>query len=64
MCDLNGKLKELLASSGLSAGRTACRSKGLCEFMRGGSYDKLRGHVKGPRALGLSMHHFVQVRIC
>lgn len=61
MCDLNGKLKELLASSGLSAGRTAHRSKRLCEFTRGGNYDKLRGHVKGPGALGLSMHHFVQV---
>lgn len=61
MCDLNGKLKELLASSGLSAGRTASRSKRLWEFTRGGNSDKLRGHVKGPGALGLSMHHSVQV---
>lgn len=61
MCDLNGKLKELLASSGLSAGRTARRSKRLCEFTTGGNYDKLQGHVKRPGALGLPVHPFVQV---
>lgn len=61
MCDLNGKLKEPLASSGFSEGRTASRSKRLSEFTRGGNCDQLRGHVKGARALGLRMHHFVQV---